>query len=108
MRLGRFGKSWGAAEHLPDKKLQRRLGLAQKELGSLAGVDRGGILGWEKGKFKPREEEVAQLAALAKKGKEEVRKLLGPKMAKQEAKSNPNRPKRRRGVSQKGVKGPKK
>ena len=87
--------------------LRKKMGLTQKELGSLAGVDRGAILGWEKGKFKPREEKVAQLVALAKKGKEEVKKLLGEKMAKQEGKSNPNRPKRRRGASQKGGKGPK-
>ena len=80
------------------------MGLTQKELGSLAGVDRGAILGWEKGKFKPREEKVAQLAALAKKGKEEVKKLLGEKMAKQEAKSNSNRSKKKRCQSKGGQK----
>lgn len=88
--------------------LRKKLGLSQKELGSLAGVDRGSILGWEKGKFKPREEKAAQLAALAMKGKEKVRKLLGEKIAKQEAKSNPNRSKRRRGASQRVAKAPKK
>jgi DNA-binding transcriptional regulator YiaG len=60
--------------------LRKKLNLTQKELGSLAEVDRGSILGWEKGKFKPGGKKVAQLAALAMKGKEEVKKLLGKKI----------------------------
>jgi DNA-binding transcriptional regulator YiaG len=88
--------------------LRRRLGLSQKELGSLIGVSRGPVLGWEKGKYKPREEKAAQLAALARKGKEEVKKLLGEKMGAAEAKPNPRRAKRRKGVSQRAARPPKK
>jgi transcriptional regulator with XRE-family HTH domain len=66
--------------------LRKKLGLTQTELASLARVDRGSVLSWEKGKFKPKGEKAAQLAALATKGKEEVRKLLGEKKAEQEAK----------------------
>jgi transcriptional regulator with XRE-family HTH domain/DNA-directed RNA polymerase subunit RPC12/RpoP len=89
--------------------LRKKLGLTQTQLGFLTGVDRGSILAWEKGKFKPKAEKAAQLADLATKGKEEVRKLLREKKAEQEAKSNPKHPKnRRRGVSQKAARAPKK
>jgi DNA-binding XRE family transcriptional regulator len=81
--------------------LRKKLGLTQTQLGSLAGVDRGSVLGWEKDKFKPKAEKAAQLADLATKGKEEVKRLLEEKMAKQETKPIPNRSKRKRGVSQK-------
>lgn len=88
---------------------RKKLGLTQTELASLAGVDRGSVLSWEKGKFRPKAEKAAQLAALATKGKEEVRRLLGEKMAKQEGISNPKQPKnRRRGASKKAAKAPKK
>jgi DNA-binding XRE family transcriptional regulator len=38
--------------------LRKRLGLTQSEMGALTGVDRESVLGWEKGKFKPKEEMV--------------------------------------------------
>jgi DNA-binding transcriptional regulator YiaG len=66
--------------------LRKKLGLSQAELGLLVGVNRSSVLSWEKGKSKPKAEKAAQLAALATKGKEEVRKLLGEKKAEQEAK----------------------
>jgi DNA-binding XRE family transcriptional regulator len=88
---------------------RKKLGLTQTELASLAGVDRGSVLSWEKGKFKPKAEKAAQLAALATKGKEEVGRLLGEKTAPKEGKPNRNRPKKRgRGSSKEATKPPKK
>jgi transcriptional regulator with XRE-family HTH domain len=74
--------------------LRKKLGLSQADLGALVGVDRGSVLSREKGKFKPKAEKAAQLAALATKGKEEVRKLLGEKMPEQETKPKQSRKRR--------------
>ncbi len=57
--------------------------LSQKELGSILGVSMGSIVSWERGKFKPRKDKVAQLSDLAKKGKEEVQTLLAEKQPRQ-------------------------
>jgi DNA-binding XRE family transcriptional regulator len=58
------------------------MGISQKELAVLVGVNRATVNLWEGGKFKPKEEKVRQLAALAGVNKEKVRKMLAEKMSK--------------------------
>lgn len=65
------------------RRLRRKLKLSQKEFGSILGVSASSIISWEKGKFQPRKDKLAQLSDLAKKGKEEVRSLLEAKEPKQ-------------------------
>ncbi len=61
------------------RKLRRKLGISQRKLGSLVGVSTSSVVSWEKGKFQPRKDKVAQLSDLAKLGKEDVRNLLAEK-----------------------------
>jgi DNA-binding transcriptional regulator YiaG len=87
------------------RRLRKKLKLSQKELGSLLGVSASSIISWEKGKFRPRKDKVAQLSDLAKKGKEEVRSLLGAKEPKRveekPGKVEEPKVKRKRGIRRK-------
>ena len=56
--------------------LRKKLGLSQRELAILAGVTLGAVAGWEKGKFEPKPEKKAALAAMRKMGKRSVKKML--------------------------------
>ena len=80
------------------RSLRKKIGISQKELAALAGVNRATVSMWEGGKFTPKEEKVRQLAALAGKSKEEVQKMLAGKMPKkpQEKKPRKSRPKTRK------------
>ena len=86
-------------------RLRKKLKLSQKEFGSILGVSASSIISWEKGKFRPRKDKVAQLSDLAKKGKEEVRSLLGAKEPKRveekPGKVEEPKVKRKRGIRRK-------
>jgi DNA-binding transcriptional regulator YiaG len=90
------------------RNIRKKLGLSQKDLAAFAAVNRGTVIAWEQGKFKPKKEKIVQLAALSKRRKEDVRKLLGEKMKQQGRKPQAGKPKGRRGPSQRAVKPPKK
>ncbi len=87
------------------RRLRKKLKLSQKEFGSILGVSASSIISWEKGKFQPRKDKVAQLSDLAKKEKEEVRSLLGAKEPKQmeekPGKVEEPKVKRKRGIRRK-------
>jgi transcriptional regulator with XRE-family HTH domain len=78
--------------------LRKKIGISQEELAALVGVDRATVSKWEGDKFKPGEEKVRQLAALAGANKEEAQKMLAGKMPKQRQGRKPrkSRPKSRR------------
>ncbi len=58
------------------KTLRKKLKISQKELAILVGVTPGAIQNWETGKFTPKADKKAALAALRKVGRTEVKKLL--------------------------------
>jgi DNA-binding transcriptional regulator YiaG len=58
------------------KALRKRLGITQKELAILVGVTVGAAHQWETGKFTPKPEKKAALAALRKLRRNEVKRLL--------------------------------
>ena len=64
------------------KTLRKKLGITQKELAILLGVTVGAAHQWETGKFTPKTEKKAALAALRKLGRSEVKKLLEAKGSK--------------------------
>jgi DNA-binding transcriptional regulator YiaG len=64
------------------KTLRKKLGISQKELAILLGVSIGAAHQWESGKFTPKPEKKAALAALRKLGRTEVKKLLEEKGSK--------------------------
>ncbi len=80
------------------RSLRKKIGISQKELAALVGVTRATISMWEGGKFRPSEEKVGQLTALAGRSKEEAKKMLAGKMSKQRQGKKPrkSRPKYRR------------
>ena len=61
------------------KTLRKKLGITQKELAILTGVSMPAVQSWESGKFTPKAEKKAALAALRKLGRSEVKKLLAQK-----------------------------
>lgn len=61
------------------KKLRKRLGLNQSELGVLVGVSLGAVTGWESGRGAPRDQNKAALVALRKLGRRDVKKMLEEK-----------------------------
>ena len=61
------------------KTLRMKLKISQKELAMLLGVTVGAAHQWETGKFTPRPEKKAALAALRKIGRTEVKRLLAQK-----------------------------
>jgi DNA-binding transcriptional regulator YiaG len=61
------------------KTLRKKLGITQKELAILLGVTVGTAHQWEIGKFIPKPEKKAALAALRKLGRSEIKKLLQTK-----------------------------
>jgi DNA-binding transcriptional regulator YiaG len=65
--------------------LRNKIGISQKDLGTLLEVSIGTVGLWEKGKFAPSAQKKAALIALRKLGKREVKKLLAEK--KQELKA---------------------
>ncbi len=58
------------------RKLRKRLGLSQEELGLLADVTRGAVVGWEMGRSRPSAASRSAIVALRKLGKREVQDLL--------------------------------
>ena len=64
------------------RSLRKKIGISQKELAALVGVNRATVSMWEGGKFKPSEEKVGQLASLARVSKDEAQKMLAGKMPK--------------------------
>jgi DNA-binding transcriptional regulator YiaG len=58
------------------RSLRKHLGITQKELAILTGVTIGAAHQWEIGKFRPKDDKKAVLAALRKLNRREVRKLL--------------------------------
>ena len=87
------------------RSLRKKIGISQKELAALVGVNRATVNLWESGKFKPKEEKVGQLAALAGVNTEEVRKMLAEKMPKQPQGKKPKevqakKPNAKRGADQ--------
>jgi transcriptional regulator with XRE-family HTH domain len=86
------------------RRLRKKIGLSQKELATLVGVNRATVSMWEGGKFKPSEEKVRQLAALAGTSKEEAKKMLVGKMPKKRQRkprqSRPRNRKQERGEAQ--------
>ncbi len=67
-----------AARLTPDRirRLRNKLGVSMRELGILTGSSIGAVLSWEKGKFRPKGEKKAALAALRKLRKREVKSIL--------------------------------
>ena len=61
------------------KTLRKKLKITQKELAILLGVTVGAAHQWETGKFTPKADKKAALAALRKLGRNEVKKLLAQK-----------------------------
>jgi DNA-binding transcriptional regulator YiaG len=59
--------------------LRNKIGISQKDVGTLLDVSTGTVGFWEKGKFAPSAQKKAALIALRKMGKREVRKLLSEK-----------------------------
>jgi DNA-binding transcriptional regulator YiaG len=55
---------------------RQRLGLSAAELGAILGVSAQTIYNWEAGKSKPRQQQMAAIAALRKMGKKEARAQL--------------------------------
>jgi len=78
------------------RKLRKKLGISQTKLGSLVGVSVATVVSWEKGKFSPRKDKVAKLSDLAKKGKQEVEKLIPKEQAKEPGKLEEGKVPRRR------------
>ncbi len=64
--------------------LRKKLGLSQREMGSLVGASFGTVLSWEKGKSKPKPDKKAALVALRKMRKRDVKKLLALKVEESE------------------------
>jgi DNA-binding transcriptional regulator YiaG len=64
------------------KTLRKKLGISQKQLAILLGVSVGAAHQWEIGKFTPKPEKKAALAALRKLSRTEVKKLLEGKGSK--------------------------
>ncbi len=87
------------------RSLRKKMGISQGELAVLLGVNRATVSMWEGGKFKPKEEKVKQIVALAGKSKEEAQKMLAGKMpkkpqGKKPMKSRPKTRRQRRGEAQ--------
>ena len=61
------------------QSLRKHLGITQKELAILTGVTVGAAHQWEIGRFRPKDEKKAVLAALRKLNRREVRKLVEDK-----------------------------
>jgi DNA-binding transcriptional regulator YiaG len=59
--------------------LRNKIGISQKDLGTLLDVSIGAVGMWEKGKFAPSSKKKAALIALRKLGKRDVKKLLAEK-----------------------------
>ncbi len=59
--------------------LRNKIGISQKDIGTLLDVSIGAVGMWEKGKFAPSAKKKSALIALRKLGKREVRKLLAEK-----------------------------
>ena len=76
------------------KTLRKKLKVTQKELAILTGVTVPGIQGWETGRFSPKAEKKAMLAALRKLGRTEVKKLLTQR-ASETPKARQTKPKKR-------------
>ena len=64
------------------KTLRKKLKITQKELAILVGGSVMAVQNWEAGKFTPKAEKKAALAALRKLGRSEVKKLLAQKASK--------------------------
>ena len=58
------------------RKLRKRLGLSQEELGLLVDVTLGAVAAWEQGRSRPRAASRSAMVALRKLGKRQARDLL--------------------------------
>ena len=65
------------------KTLRKKLKITQKELANLVGGSVMAVQNWEAGKFTPKADKKAALAALRKLGRTEVKKLLEREAQKQ-------------------------
>ena len=61
------------------KKLRKRLGISQRELGLLISVSTNAVITWESGRSNPRDESKAAMIALRKLGRREVLNLIAEK-----------------------------
>ncbi|MBI5967332.1 MAG: helix-turn-helix domain-containing protein [Deltaproteobacteria bacterium] len=68
------------------RKLRKKLGISQRELGILTGVTIGAVGLWEKGKFRPAMDKKSILVALRKLRKRNVKKILAEKAQEMEKK----------------------
>jgi len=68
------------------RKLRKKLGISQRELGILTGVTIGAVGLWEKGKFRPSMDKKSMLVALRKLRKREIRRILAGKAQEMEKK----------------------
>ena len=64
------------------KTLRKKLKITQKELAILVGGSPMAVQNWESGKFSPKADKKAALAALRKLGRTEVKRLLAEKASK--------------------------
>jgi len=80
------------------RKLRKKLGISQRELGILTGVTIGAVGLWEKGKFRPAMDKKSTLVALRKLRKRDVRKILAGKAQEMEKK----KPRARKGKGARG------
>ncbi len=84
--------------------MRNKIGISQKDLGTLLDVSIGAVGMWEKGKFSPSAKKKAALIALRKLGKREVKKFLAEKkqgLKEKGGKAKPKKPARKRGAAAK-------
>jgi DNA-binding transcriptional regulator YiaG len=80
-------------------KLRKRLGLSAADLAALTEVSTQSVYNWERGKTRPRKEQLAVIAALRGMGKKEVKARLVqvvPPAEKPAAPAKPRAPRKRR------------
>jgi len=80
-------------------KLRKRLGLSAADLAALTEVSTQSVYNWERGKTRPRKEQLAVIAALRGMGKKEVKARLAqvaPPADKPDAPAKPATPRKRR------------
>ena len=84
------------------RTLRKKLKISQRELAILAGVSMPGVQGWETGRFTPRADKKARLAALRRLGRTEVKKLLAQKAAETPKERKSRKGRKRRGKHGRG------
>lgn len=84
------------------RSLRKKVGISQKELATLVGVNRATVSMWEGGKFTPKGEKVKQLASLAGASKEDAKKMLAGKVPKQRQGKRPRKAREKNGSNKGG------